>query len=100
MPKGKRPALPPPPPQSLYESLTAWVQSEYSDRDKFQANLVGPPSPQPSSSHVLSGPCAAHARRDSRCNVLLADVQALLRAVGLFAGSIVIMKNFGDAFNV
>lgn len=26
--------------------------------------------------------------------------QSLLRAVGLFAGAVVIMRNFGEAFNV
>lgn len=67
--------------------LKLWLKHEYRDPVKYQANLVRPAQP----GSVLPQ-CAGLSFRDL--------MQQLFKAVALFAGSIVVMRNFGDAFAI
>lgn len=76
-------------PKPAARDLKAWLKNEYNDEAKYQANLV----------HIALPTYTV----TSKCRVLTLSVfllQQLAKAVALFVGSVVVMRNFGDAFAI
>lgn len=71
------------------QDLKSWLKREYKDPVKYQANVVR---------FVKAGVVLLRRLRSADLGCFF--MQQLLKAVALFAGSIVVMRNFGDAFAI
>ena len=75
-------------PGSELEKWKVWAKAEYTNEGKFWSNMVR------TRFRRHSGLWVESLCRDVVC------LQALVRAVGLFVGSVVVMRSFGDIIGV
>ena len=106
--------LPPSKPLTPAAQLQAWLRSEFADEQKRAANLVsGPLTSSRVAMTAAAMPvlgcfvqCCANMSGFQTLELCLTlrklfwRAQSLLRAAGLFFGAVVVMRNFGEAFNV
>ena len=88
----------PAPPRSTVEKVKAFAAEEYNNETKYNQNIVRPLCP---ALCLESAACKLSLHIQMLTPLRLpVSVQALLKAVSMFVGAIVLFRTAGEAFNV
>lgn len=92
----------PAPPRSTAEQLKAFAREEYQNEAKFTQNLVRTSVWREKKDSLALGCLRLHSQASPARAVqqALCGAQALLKAVSMFVGAILLFRNAGEAFNV